>query len=296
MMVEDRAGRGSQALQAAAYAMMGAAAQTPGLFAGVLAVRERRRRSSISTSTAPRRSCSASTFRTCSRRCRSISARPTSTTSTCSAAPSASWRRRGSDYRSDTKDMLNIRVRNTSGDTVPLGAFTTVREPIRPLPRAALQSLSGRRARRRGGARLQPGPGDPDHGAARGRDCCRRASATNGRRSPSSRLRAGNTAIFAFVLAVVFVFLVLAAQFESLTLPLAVILIVPMCLIASIVGVVLRGQDNNILDAGRLHRADRPGRQERHPDRRIRQAARGPRQRPLRRRGRGRAFAASGRS
>jgi len=59
--------------------------------------------------------------------------------------------------------------------------------------------------------------------------------------------RAGNTAVFAFVLAVVFVFLVLAAQFESLTLPLAVILIVPMCLIASIVGVVLRGQDNNIL-------------------------------------------------
>jgi multidrug efflux pump subunit AcrB len=61
------------------------------------------------------------------------------------------------------------------------------------------------------------------------------------------QLRAGNTAIFAFVLAVVFVFLVLAAQFESLTLPLAVILIVPMCLVASIVGVVLRGQDNNIL-------------------------------------------------
>ena len=42
-------------------------------------------------------------------------------------------------------------------------------------------------------------------------------------------------------------FLVLAAQYESLTLPLAVILIVPMCLVASIVGVVLRGQDNNIL-------------------------------------------------
>ena len=49
------------------------------------------------------------------------------------------------------------------------------------------------------------------------------------------------------MLAVVFVFLVLAAQYESLTLPLAVILIVPMCLVASIAGVVLRGQDNNIL-------------------------------------------------
>ena len=51
------------------------------------------------------------------------------------------------------------------------------------------------------------------------------------------QMRAGNTAVFAFALGVVFVFLVLAAQFESLTLPLAVILIVPMCLIASITGV-----------------------------------------------------------
>src|SRR5438034_7349389 len=61
------------------------------------------------------------------------------------------------------------------------------------------------------------------------------------------QVRAGNTAMFAFALAVVFVFLVLAAQFESVTLPLAVIMIVPMCLVAAITGVVLRGQDNNIL-------------------------------------------------
>ena len=59
-------------------------------------------------------------------------------------------------------------------------------------------------------------------------------------------MRVGSTAVFTFVLAVVFVFLVLAAQYESLTLPLAVILIVPMSLIASITGVLLRGQDNNI--------------------------------------------------
>jgi multidrug efflux pump subunit AcrB len=45
----------------------------------------------------------------------------------------------------------------------------------------------------------------------------------------------------------VFVFLVLAAQFESLTLPLAVVLIVPMCLVSAIIGVLLRGQDNNVL-------------------------------------------------
>jgi multidrug efflux pump subunit AcrB len=61
------------------------------------------------------------------------------------------------------------------------------------------------------------------------------------------QIRAGNTAMFAFILAVVFVFLVLAAQYESLTLPLAVIMIVPMCLVAAVSGVILRGMDNNIL-------------------------------------------------
>ncbi len=48
-------------------------------------------------------------------------------------------------------------------------------------------------------------------------------------------------------MAVVFVFLVLAAQYESLTLPLAIILIVPMCLLAAMTGVNLRGMDNNVL-------------------------------------------------
>src|SRR3546814_3903685 len=58
---------------------------------------------------------------------------------------------------------------------------------------------------------------------------------------------AGNTAALIFLLAVVFVFLVLAAQYEALTLPLAVILIVPMCILAAMFGVNLRGMDNNIL-------------------------------------------------
>jgi hydrophobe/amphiphile efflux-1 (HAE1) family protein len=58
---------------------------------------------------------------------------------------------------------------------------------------------------------------------------------------------AGNVAALVFTLAVVFVFLVLAAQFESLMLPLSVILIVPMTLLAAMAGVNLRGMDNNIL-------------------------------------------------
>jgi multidrug efflux pump subunit AcrB len=58
---------------------------------------------------------------------------------------------------------------------------------------------------------------------------------------------AGSTAGIAFGLAVIFVFLVLAAQYESLTLPLAIVLIVPMCLLAAFAGVNLRGMDNNVL-------------------------------------------------
>ena len=50
------------------------------------------------------------------------------------------------------------------------------------------------------------------------------------------QLQAGNTAMYVFALAVVFVFLVLAAQYESWKLPLAVILVVPMCLLCSVVG------------------------------------------------------------
>ncbi len=58
---------------------------------------------------------------------------------------------------------------------------------------------------------------------------------------------AGSTGSLVFVLAVVFAFLLLAALYESVTLPLAVILIVPMCILAAFVGVNIRGQDDNIL-------------------------------------------------
>src|ERR1700758_422491 len=57
---------------------------------------------------------------------------------------------------------------------------------------------------------------------------------------------AGNTAVLIFPMCVLFVFLALAAQYESWSLPLAVILIVPMCLLSAMVGVYSRGQDNNI--------------------------------------------------
>jgi multidrug efflux pump len=60
------------------------------------------------------------------------------------------------------------------------------------------------------------------------------------------QILAGNATVFVFPLCVLLVFLVLAAQYESWSLPMSVILIVPMCLLAAIFGVWLDGSDNNI--------------------------------------------------
>jgi multidrug efflux pump subunit AcrB len=149
-------------------------------------------------------------------------------------------------FRLDPKDVLKIRVRNSSGETVPLGSFTTVQDIAGPyrVPRYNLYPA----------AELD---GAPAAGYSQGQaiQLMEQLAASTLPQGFSyewttlayQQQRAGSTAAFAFLLAVVFVFLVLAAQYESLTLPLAVILIVPMCLIASITGVLLRGMDNNIL-------------------------------------------------
>jgi hydrophobe/amphiphile efflux-1 (HAE1) family protein len=245
MMIEDRAGRGPQALQAAAGAMMGKAAQTPGLTqvfsffeiatpqlyldidrtkAQMLGVRVpdvfAALQIYIGSSYVNDFNLFGRTFRV-----------------TAQAA---------SGYRLEPKDILNIRVRNETGQTVPLASFTTVRNISGPyrVPRYNLYpaaELDGAAA-----------PGHSLGQAIEAMDGIARSTLPEGfahewTTLAFQQIRAGNTAIFAFVLAVVFVFLVLAAQYESLTLPLAVILIVPMCLVASITGVVLRGQDNNIL-------------------------------------------------
>ena len=149
-------------------------------------------------------------------------------------------------YRLEPKDVLNLRVRNRDGDTVPLGSFTTVRDISGPyrVPRYNIYP-----------AAEVDGAAAPGYSQGQAIEIMQRVAAET---LPEGfayewttlafqQIRAGDVAIFAFTLGVVFVFLVLAAQFESLTLPLAVILIVPMCLVAAITGVILRGQDNNIL-------------------------------------------------
>ena len=148
--------------------------------------------------------------------------------------------------RQRVKDVLKIRVRNANGDTVPLGSFTTVTDMAGPyrVPRYNLYptaEIDGAAA---------PGYSQGEAIAMMEKlaaDTLPEGFATDWTTLAFQQIRAGSTGMFAFALAVVFVFLVLAAQYESLTLPLAVIMIVPMCLVAAITGVLIRGQDNNIL-------------------------------------------------
>src|SRR5215467_11167662 len=148
--------------------------------------------------------------------------------------------------RQHIRDVLKIRVRNSNGDTVPLGSFTTVDNISGPyrVPRYNLYpaaEIDGAAA---------PGYSQGQAIAIMNKlaaETLPQGFASEWTTLAFQQIRAGSTATFAFLLAVVFVFLVLAAQYESLTLPLAVIMIVPMCLVAAIAGVILRGMDNNIL-------------------------------------------------
>jgi hydrophobe/amphiphile efflux-1 (HAE1) family protein len=245
MMVEDRGGNGPEALQNAVYAMMGRAAQTPGLHqvyslfesstpqlylnidrtkAQMLGVKVPDVFSALQTYLG---STYVNDFNLLGRTFR--------VTAQADAA-----------YRLEQSDVLKIRVRNDKGDAVPLGSFTTVSNISGPnrVPRYNLFPA----------AELDGSPA-PGYSQGQAIDIMQKLAAQTLPPGFSyewttlafQQLRAGDTAVFAFALAVVFVFLVLAAQYESLTLPIAVILIVPMCLITSITGVMLRGQDNNIL-------------------------------------------------
>jgi hydrophobe/amphiphile efflux-1 (HAE1) family protein len=245
MMIQDRAGLGSQELNKAVVAMMGKAAQTPGLTqvfslfetstpqlyldidrtkAQMLGINMPDLFGALQTFLG---STYANDFNLLGRTFRVIAQ---------ADAP----------YRLDTRDVLKIRVRNKSGDTVPLGSFATARDTSGPyrVPRHNLYPAAELDASAAPGISQGQVIETMEKLAAETLPAGIRYEWTT---LAFQQIRAGNTAAFAFLLAVVFVFLVLAAQYESLTLPLAVIMIVPMCLIAAITGVILRGHDNNIL-------------------------------------------------
>jgi HAE1 family hydrophobic/amphiphilic exporter-1 len=148
-------------------------------------------------------------------------------------------------FRLSVRDVENLRTRSTTDDMVPLGAVASFQEITGPyrVPRYNLFPAAEVQ-----GATL-PGLSTGQAIAAMEKLA---ASLPTGFSYEWTEIAlqekaAGNTAVIAFSLAVVFVFLLLAAQYESLLLPLSVILIVPMCLLAAITGVLWRGMDNNVL-------------------------------------------------
>jgi hydrophobe/amphiphile efflux-1 (HAE1) family protein len=245
MMVEDRSGLGLQALQQAVGAMMGRAAQTPGL-QQVFSLFEtstpqlyldidRNKAQLLGINVADVFSALQIYLGSAYVNDFNLFGRTFRVQAQAEAK-----------YRLEPKDVLQLRVRNSAGDTVPLGSFTTVRDISGPyrVPRYNIYPA----------AELD-GNSAPGYSQGQAIEIMQKLAAETLPPGFSyewttlafQQIRAGDTAMFAFVLGVVFVFLVLAAQYESLTLPLAVILIVPMCLVAAILGVIIRGQDNNIL-------------------------------------------------
>jgi multidrug efflux pump len=148
-------------------------------------------------------------------------------------------------YRKGTEDLKNLKIRSDMGKMVPLGTMATIEEKSGPVllmrynmyPAAAVN--------------LSAAPGVSSGQAIELMDNVVAGQTARFMKYEWTelallQLQTGNTAMLVFLLAVVLVFLVLAAQYESWSLPLAVILVVPMCLLCSIAGVAAAHLDVNI--------------------------------------------------
>ncbi|MGB7043255.1 MAG: multidrug efflux RND transporter permease subunit, partial [Xanthobacteraceae bacterium] len=148
-------------------------------------------------------------------------------------------------FRTKVDDILRLQVRNASGQMVPLGAVVNIEQTTGP---DSSVRYNGFRSADLNGA---PAPGYSSGQAQAAITQILDETLPKGMQYEWTDLTyqeilAGNTAILVFPICVLLVFLVLAAQYESLFLPLAIILIVPMCLFSAITGVWLTGGDNNV--------------------------------------------------
>jgi multidrug efflux pump len=140
-------------------------------------------------------------------------------------------------YRAFVPAINLIEVRSSRGEMVPLGTLLTVREVSGPVAvtRYNLYTAAAITGNLRAGASTGPAIATME-GLAH--QTLPRSMSTEWTELMFVQIRAGNTAIYVFALAVLFVFLALAALYESWALPLAVILVVPLCLLCSAAGVL----------------------------------------------------------
>jgi multidrug efflux pump len=148
-------------------------------------------------------------------------------------------------FRLGPEQVRQLKVRNLAGEMVPLGSVASISESSGP---ALVIRYNGVTAAAVNGGSA---PGVSSGTVIKtvegvGRNVLPQGMDLQWTELTKLQIDAGNTALVVFAVAVLLVFLVLAAQYESLSLPLAVILVVPMCLLCSVTGVAMAGMDINI--------------------------------------------------
>jgi hydrophobe/amphiphile efflux-1 (HAE1) family protein len=149
-------------------------------------------------------------------------------------------------FRNQPEDVANLKMRNLKGDMVPMGAVADIRFEAGP------DRVSHYNVYLAADINGQGAPGVASSQATSAMERVLNETLPNGFGYEWTDLTfqqksAGNTALIVFPICVMLVFLILSAQYESWALPLAVILIVPMCLLSAMAGVWLKGSDNNVL-------------------------------------------------
>ncbi|MEQ1714776.1 MAG: multidrug efflux RND transporter permease subunit [Hyphomicrobium sp.] len=243
--VQDRAGRGLPALEGAAWAVAGPLGQTPG-FAGAFTlfnVRTPEVYADIDRTKAEQLGVPVTrVFETLSTYMGSTFVNDFNILGRTFRVTAQA----DNPYRLSLRDVANLKTRSTSGDMVPIGSIATFSDATGPfrVPRYNLYPAAEVQVQ------LKRGYSSGEAMAAMEKVVESKLPAGFGFEWTEIALQqklAGSTASVAFGLAVVFVFLLLAALYESWTLPLAVILIVPMCIYAAMIGINFRGLDRNIL-------------------------------------------------
>jgi multidrug efflux pump len=148
-------------------------------------------------------------------------------------------------FRMSSDDIQKINVRNQQGLMVPLSAIASVRDKTGPVLINRYQNVTAATINGGWATGVSSGQAMSAMEAVAKQELPTNMSTEWTELSYQEKME-GNTAIYIFPLCILFVFLTHAAEYESWSLPLAIILIVPMSLLCALVGVWLRGMDNNI--------------------------------------------------
>ncbi|MCF7223680.1 efflux RND transporter permease subunit [Marilutibacter chinensis] len=149
-------------------------------------------------------------------------------------------------FRDGVDDIANLRTRNDRGEMVPIGSMVDIRETFGPDPVLRYNGYPAADLAGESDPRVLSSAQAMDSLTALAGQVLPNGMAIEWTDLSYQQATQGNAALVVFPLAVLLVFLVLAALYESWTLPLAVILIVPMCMLSALMGVWFAGGDNNI--------------------------------------------------